>query len=328
MVKVGILGASGFTGIELLQHLQKHEVEVPVLNSTSFAGKKVSSLYPEFSDKELEFTNFSIEQINSMDLDLIFLALPHTVSMQFAPKLNCKIVDLSADYRFKDVKVFEKVYSAKHLDLNGNKKAVFGCPELFRKQIKKAELVANPGCYATSMILSGIPLVKKNLVKNFIFDCVSGYSGVGREKANDEKYLATIKDNYIGYNLSKHRHKYEVQQFLGKNVSFTPHVFQVFRGICCTGHILLKKTVSVEKLKKIYSNFFKNEPFVEVFNNGIPTLHDVQNSNFFKIGGFEIDECNQLVTIGCLDNLVKGASGQAIQNMNLMLGFDEKKGLT
>jgi len=323
--KVGIIGASGYAGFELLELLEKHGgVEVKVKNAHSHAGVKISELYPEYGGKNEVFSNYSVEEINSMDLDLVFLSLPAGMAAEIVPKLNSKtkIIDLSADYRFYDLKVFEKIYGVKHKDKKIAKNAVYGLPELFREKIK----TANPGCYATSMILSAFPLVKKKLAKNIIFDCVSGYSGAGRDKTSSAEYQKMIKDNFVAYNISQHRHLFEVKQFLGKKISFTPHVFGSFRGIMCSMHAILGKKTTAEKVLELYSEFYKNEKFVKV-GKGIPDLNSTKKTNYFSIGGFEIDSSNQLIAIATEDNLVKGAAGQAVQNMNLMLGFDEAKGL-
>ncbi len=326
---VGIIGASGYAGFELIKILEKHGgVKVKVKNAHSHAGMKISALYPEYPEKNGTFSNFSIEEINKMNLSLVFLSLHAGMASEIVPKINSKtkIIDLSGDYRFSDLDVFEKIYGVKHSDKKIAKTAVYGLPELFREKIKKAGLVANPGCYATSMILSAYPLIKKKLAKHIIFDCVSGYSGAGREKTSNAEYQKMIDENFVAYNISQHCHLFEVRQFLGKNVSFTPHVFGAFRGIMCSMHAILNRKISQEKILELYLKFYENEKFVKV-GKGIPDLHSTQKTNYFSIGGFEIDSSNQLITIATEDNLVKGAAGQAVQNMNLMLGFDETKGL-
>lgn len=319
--KAGIIGASGYTGYELIKILKKHpNVELVVLNSKSYAGQTVKSLYPDFWDEELKFTNLPTEEINK--LDLVFLAVPHKTAMEIVPKLKCRIVDLSADYRFKKIDVYEKVYETEHTDKKT--KAVYGLPELFKEKIKKAKIIANPGCYATASILSAYPIQK--LAKYIIFDCKSGYSGAGKKSSyyNDPK---NYKDNILAYKLTKHRHKYEIEQFIKTKLSFTPHVIPTFQGMMCTMHALLKKNISKDEIKKIYNDFYKEQPFIKIIENKIPELHDIQKNNYCCIGGFEIDENNQLVIVAVIDNLIKGASGQAVQNMNIMLGFDEVEGL-
>jgi N-acetyl-gamma-glutamyl-phosphate reductase len=323
MKKVGIIGASGYTGYELVKLLTEHsKVDLMVLNSRSYAGKKVKELYPYF-DEDIKFTGYSIDEINSLNLDLLFLALPHGESMKIVPKLKkrMKIVDLGADYRFKKFEKFEEVYGISHSDKG--RKAVFGLPELFREKIKKAKLVANPGCYVTASVLAGLPIQK--FAKYIVFDCKSGWSGAGKESvyAKDED---VIKDNIQAYKLVKHRHKYEIEQFVKTKMSFTPHVINTYRGLMCTMHAVLRDGLSREEILKLYKEYYKGEGFVKVMNE-VPDLHKVQETNECSIGGFEIDENNQLVVVSVIDNLIKGASGQAVQNMNLMLGFLENEGL-
>ncbi|MFH1642155.1 MAG: N-acetyl-gamma-glutamyl-phosphate reductase, partial [Nanoarchaeota archaeon] len=251
-----------------------------------------------------------------------FLAVPHKTAMEIVPKLKCKVVDLSADYRFKNHNQYEKVYNIQHTDKKT--KAVYGLPEIFKEKIMKAKVIANPGCYPTACILATYPIQK--LAKYIVFDCKSGYSGAGKAPSyyNDSKNL---QDNILPYKLTKHRHKYEIEQFIKPKLSFTPHVLPTFQGMLCTAHIILKKNIQKEEIIKMYKDFYKDEPFTQVLEEKIPDLHDIQKTNYCKIGGFEIDENNQLIIISVIDNLIKGASGQAVQNMNLTFGFDETEGL-
>ena len=320
MKQVGIIGASGYTGYELIKILKKHpKVKLAILNSGSSAGQFVKSCYPDFWDSDLKFTNASMDEINK--LDAVFLAVPHMAAMDIVPKLKCRIIDLSADYRFGNPENYKKAYGTEHKDKKT--KAVYGLPELFCEDIKKVKLIANPGCYATGMILSSYPIQK--LADYIVFDCKSGWSGAGKTSAY-AKDPSLIKDNLIAYKLTSHRHKYEVEQFIKTKLSFTPHVFDTFQGMMITSHILLKKNEKPEEIKKKYIEFYKNCPFVEI-SEKIPDVHSVQKTNKIIIGGFEIDENNQLVIVAVLDNLLKGASGQAVQNMNLMFGFEETEGL-
>ncbi len=319
--KVGIIGASGYTGYELIKILKKHpNVELSVLNSQTYAGQTVKSLYPDFFDSSLKFTNVPIEEISN--LDLVFLAVPHKTAMGIVPKLKCKVVDLSADYRFKKTEIYEKVYGIKHTDKKT--KAAYGLPELFKEKIKKANVIGNPGCYATVCTLSAYPIQK--LAKYIVFDCKSGWSGAGKESAY-AKNPDIIKENMVAYKLTNHRHKPEIDQFIKSKSSFTPHVIDAFQGMMATAHILLKKTMSKEQIVKMYEDFYKGQPFVKIVKGKIPEIKDAAKTNYCRIGGFEIDENNQLVVVAVIDNLLKGASGQAVQNMNLMLGFDESEGL-
>lgn len=320
-IKAGIIGASGYTGYELLKILSRHKnADLAFLNSKSHNGQTVKSVYSDFWDEKLKFTNLSMDEINKTKADVVFTALPSKESIEVVRKLKVRVIDLSADFRFSDPKVYEKIYGIKN---NSGINAVYGLPEMFRKEIKKAKVVANPGCYATACLIAALPIQK--LAGNIIFDCKSGYSGAGARPAyvnQPENY----SDNIIAYNITKHRHKYEIGQFIKTKLSFTPHVIPTFRGLMCTMHAMLKKKGDGEKIKKLYKNFYVNEPFVRIMDK-IPELHDVQNNNSCCLGGFETDENNQLVIISVIDNLLKGASGQAVQNMNIMFGLDEGEGL-
>jgi N-acetyl-gamma-glutamyl-phosphate reductase len=324
MKSVGIIGASGFTGHELVKLLGAHElVELKVLNSRSYAGKKVSSLYSSFEGDDV-YTGYSMDEINALNLDLIFLALPHAQSMDTIAALNTtetKLIDLSADYRFQDAGTYEKVYGRAPIPTQYD--WVYGLPELFKADIQKAHAVANPGCYATASILAAYPV--QDLATHIVFDCKSGWSGAGRD-SSFAKNPALLKDNLIAYKLTKHRHKYEVEQFVKTPLSFTPHVFDTFQGMMCTAHILLEGDVTAEQIKQRYQDFYADAAFVHV-NENTPEVRQTQKNNFCDIGGFEIDETNQLVVVSTLDNLWKGAAGQAVQNMNLMLGLEETAGL-
>ena len=321
--RIGIIGASGYTGHELLKLLKKHkEIEIVALNSRSYEGRRVKDLYHGFEGDEA-YTNYSVEEINSLKPHLVFLALPNGQSMEYAKNLDkrIKIIDLSADYRFKDLSKYEKVYGIK--PVYEKNKAIYGLPELFRERIRKAKIVANPGCYVTASILAAYPIQK--FTKYIVLDCKSGWSGAGKE-SEYAKDPCIIKDNFVPYKITCHRHKYEIEQFVKTKLSFTPHVMDTFQGMMCTAHILLKKNMTREEIIAMYKDFYKDSPFVRIKEN-IPQVKDTQKTNYCDIGGFEIDENNQLVIISTIDNLLKGASGQAVENMNLMLGFDEKEGL-
>jgi len=318
-IKAGIIGAAGYTGYELIKILSKHKnVDLIYLNSRTYKGKTVKSVYNDFFDKELRFTDASFEELNQTDI--VFTALGSGESLGVIPQLKTKVIDLSADYRFLDIELYEKIYNKKHKQKID---AVYGLPELFRDKIRNAKLVANPGCYATACLLAALPM--QNLAKNIIFDCKSGYSGAGI-KSTYINQPENYSDNIIPYNITKHRHKYEIEQFIKTKISFTPHVIPTFRGLMCTIHALLEKNIDAKEIKKLYQEFYQNEPFVKVIDK-IPELHDVQNNNYCCLGGFEVDENNQLVVISVIDNLLKGASGQAVQNINIMFGMDEKEGL-
>ena len=251
-IKAGIIGASGYSGYELIKILSKHKfVDLAFLNSKSHKGQAVKSLYNDFWDDKLKFTNLSLKEINKSNADVVFTALPSAESLEIAPQINTKVIDLSADYRFSDLKIYEKVYEAKH-----KKKisAIYGLPELFRNKIKSAKVVANPGCYAAACILAALPIQK--YASYIIFDCKSGYSGAGAKPAyvnQPENY----SNNIIPYNITSHRHKYEIGQFIKAKLSFTPHVIPVFRGLMCTMHALLKKKTDAAKIKKLYQKYYR-----------------------------------------------------------------------
>ncbi|HLC65625.1 MAG TPA: N-acetyl-gamma-glutamyl-phosphate reductase [Candidatus Nanoarchaeia archaeon] len=323
MIEVGIIGASGYTGHELIKLLNNHKkVKVVAANSRTYEGKRVSELYPDYRGN-LRYTNFSVSEINSMKPDLLFLALPHGNSTGIVQQLDkdIKVIDLGADFRFSSMKMYEKVYGIKSPVKKNT--AVYGLPELFREKIKKAHIVANPGCYSTACILAAYPIQK--YAKYIVFDCKSGWSGAGKDSVY-AKNPSIVKDNLIAYNIVKHRHKYEISQFIKTPLSFTPHVISTFQGMMCTAHILLRKNTEKEKIIKIYKKFYNDSKFTRIADK-IPEVRDTQKTNFCRIGGFEIDENNQLVIVSTIDNLLKGASGQAVQNMNLMFDFDETEGL-
>ena len=312
-MKVGVLGASGFVGLELLKLLQGHDVEVPVLNSKRFAGKKVCSLDKSFPSKAPRFTGYSVEQTAATSLDLVFFCLPHGEAAKIADLFDCKVIDLSADHR--------AVKKA------GRKKVAYGLPELFADEIRKADLIANPGCYATACLLSALPLKEKGWLKHTVFDCLSGYSGAGREKSEVWQATRKLSGNAWAYDLTSHRHVNEIQAVLGKTFSFTPHVVPLFRGLLCTQHATLRKPLEGRAAAKAFRAFYRGHPFVRPLEAGVPDLASTQYTPFFEIGGFEVDASSHLVTVGSLDNLLKGAASQAVQNMNLALGFPETRGL-
>ena len=326
MFKVAIIGASGYTGGELLRMLLNHpEVEITDITSRQYDGTPAHKIHPHIRDSGLEFKNKSPSEL---DADVVFTATPHGASMKIVPEIldtGAKVVDLSGDYRYRDTAVYEKWYGMEHTDKEN--KGAFGLPELYRDEIKKANLVANPGCFPTGAILSSYPLVKNDLVERIIIDSKTGVSGAGVNPSATTHY-PNIADNVNPYKISSHRHMSEIQQelhgFEGVKVSFTPHLVPVNRGIQTTSHSFL-----TDEIRALYEKEYGEEFFIKLMDEGeIPHLSSVRGSNFVHIGGFEIDETGRLVMLSCIDNLVKGASGQAIQNMNILLGIDERLGLT
>ena len=330
MYKVAIIGASGYTGGELLRMLLNHpEVEVTDITSRQYDGTPAHKIHPHIRDSGLEFVD---KQPDELDADVVFTATPHGASMKIVPSIletGTKVVDLSGDYRYRDVDVYEKWYGMEHTDKEN--KGVFGLPELYRDEIKKAKLVANPGCFPTGAILSSYPLVKNDLVDRIIIDSKTGVSGAG-VNASATTHYPNIADNINPYKITSHRHMSEIQQelhgFDDVKVSFTPHLVPVIRGIQTTSHSFLIKDITTDELREVYEKEYGNEYFIKLMDEGeIPHLSSVRGSNFVHIGGFEIDETGRIVMLSVIDNLVKGASGQAIQNMNILLGLDESTGL-
>lgn len=331
MFKVAIIGASGYTGGELLRMLLNHpEVEITDITSRQYDGTSAHELHPHIRDSGLVFKNKSPEEL---DADVVFTATPHGASMKIVPELldaGMKVVDLSGDYRYRDTEVYEKWYGMEHTD--SENKGVFGLPEIYRDEIKNAKLVGNPGCFPTGAILSSYPLVKNDLVDRIIIDSKTGVSGAGVNPSSTTHY-PNIADNVNPYKITAHRHTSEIQQelhgFEDVKVSFTPHLVPVNRGIQTTSHSFLKEDVTPAEIREIYEKEYGDEYFIKLMDDGeIPHLSSVRGSNFVHIGGFEIDDTGRLVMLSCIDNLVKGASGQAIQNMNIILGIDERSGLT
>lgn len=329
--KIGIIGATGYTGVELVKILINHPgVELSYLTSTSYAGKDINEVYPFlkglFSKKLQEYSASAKELKN---LDLVFLGLPHGHAMQIVPELlekNIKVVDLGADFRYQDIKAFEKNYQ-KHTAKETNAIAVYGLPEYNRAKIKKAVLVANPGCYVTAATLGLKPLIDSgNFVPgSVIVDAKSGVSGAGRSLTN-ETHFPEINQNFSAYKIGVHRHQSEMEQNLGTDVLFSPHLLPINRGILATCYVTLKKKLTKKQLFKLYEDKYNNEYFVKLSEN-LPAIKEVAGSNLCRIGIVYQEEQQRVIVVSVIDNLLKGASGQAVQNMNLMFGFAEDTGL-
>jgi N-acetyl-gamma-glutamyl-phosphate reductase len=322
-MKVAIVGASGYAGGELVRLLLHHSAaKVTCVTSRKLAGTPLDQVHPQLKGfTDLKFEN---PEIDAIDADVAFLAVPHTAAMTYAGKLlsrGIKVIDLSADYRLpKDV--FEKVYGVPHIDYFP---APYGLPELHRKDCINAKFVSNPGCFPTGATLAAAPLAK--YAHTVIFDSKTGVSGAGDNPSATTHY-PNIGDNVGPYKLTTHRHLAEMKQeiaFLGSKakVYFTPHLVPVNRGILTTAHILLNEPMEQNEVEKLYRDFYKEEFFVRYQK---PLLAAVRGSNFCDV--MVESEGSRVVAISAIDNLVKGASGQAIQNMNLMCGYPEKDGLT
>ncbi len=327
---IGIIGGSGYTGGELLRLLAQHpEAKVRAVTSRSMKGQKVSGTHTHLRKiYDLDFEDMIPEDVASR-CDIVFTAVPHGTAMQVVPALldnGVKVIDLSADYRLK-TDVFEKTYKMKHTD---PRDAVYGIPEL-HPEVAEQKFIANPGCYPTGASLAAAPLADAGLIERVVFDSKSGISGAGAEPTEVSHY-PNMAENIQAYKLTSHRHRAEIVQELTrldsglKSISFTPHVIPSVRGILTTAHIFVKKELGAEDVGEIYRDFYHDKPFIRLIQ-GIPMLGSVRGSNFCDIG-FEIEKnSDRIVVISAIDNLVKGASGQAIQNMNLMFGLAETTGL-
>jgi N-acetyl-gamma-glutamyl-phosphate reductase len=338
MIKAAIFGASGYTGQELTRILSGHpEVKLVAVTSRRFAGQQVSEVFPALHG----LTSLKYQKATPAEIcricDVVFLALPHGVSMEIAPEFirsGKKVIDLSADYRLRDLKVYETWYG-KHSSSKFIKDAVYGIPELYRQKIKKAKFIANPGCYPTSIILGLAPMLKKKLVdvSTIIADSASGVSGAGREPLTGSLFCE-VDGGYKAYKVGKHRHLPEIEQELnalaGKKfaISFTPHLLPVKRGILSTIYAQLKKEITLPELHSIYSEFYAKEKFVRICPQGVyPNISSVCGSNYCDIGLAVDSRTKRVIVMAAIDNLVKGAAGQAVQNMNIICGFQEDAGL-
>ncbi|MDK2793296.1 MAG: N-acetyl-gamma-glutamyl-phosphate reductase [Deferribacteres bacterium] len=332
-MRIGIIGATGYTGFELIKILSRHKnVKISAVTSDTSAGKKISEIYPYLSnicENELLPNNF--EQIQEI-VDVVFLCLPHGASQEAAKYFFEKgklVIDLSADFRITDATLYESVYKTKHNAVDVLANSVYGIPELFAEKIKGSKMIANPGCYPTSVILPLYPLLKDNLIeKNMIVaDSKSGVSGAGKTPSAKTHFCETNED-FKPYGIFSHRHNPEIDFILSDaspqtHVIFTPHLLPVNRGIEST--IYLKKNCNFS-LKNVLMDFYKDSFFVRIRkDDSIPSIKDVAMTNFVDINIFENGK--NVIIVSCIDNLIKGASGQAVQNMNIALGFDEKEGL-
>lgn len=336
MIKVGIVGGTGYTGVELLRLLAGHsDVRVVAITSRKEAGMPVAEMYPSLRGAyDLCFSDPADAGLNQCDV--VFFATPNGIAMEQAAALldaGVRVIDLAADFRIKDVAEWERWYGMKHAAPNLIAEAVYGLPEINREQIKRAQLIANPGCYPTAVQLGFIPLLKAGAVdpQYLIADAKSGVSGAGR-KAEVHSLLAEAGDNFKAYGVAGHRHLPEISQGLaGVNnsavgLTFVPHLTPMIRGIHATLYARLSKDINVQEL---FEQHYANEPFVDVLPAGShPETRSVRGANVCRIAVHRPQGGNTVVVLSVIDNLVKGAAGQAIQNMNIMFGFAENKGLT
>jgi N-acetyl-gamma-glutamyl-phosphate reductase len=330
MINVGIIGGTGYTGGELARLLCRHpQMNIVSMTSRRHPGVKVQKGHPFLEG----FIDLRFTETVSDDCELVFVATPYGASMDITPQLldrGMKVVDLSGDYRLHDVRTYKQWYGIDHRDQEHLPDSVYGIPELFRDQIKGADLVANPGCYPTCTLLTVAPLYKKGLVEaDLIVDAKSGTSGAGMEPT-PLCHHPNCSDSVIAYKVGKHRHTPEMEMVINtmantdSKVVFTPHLVPLIRGILSTCYAKLKEPVGYEEMSSIYEDFYRGERFVRVTPN--PSMRSVVGSNFCEVG-FAFASDTTVVSIGAVDNLVKGASGQAIQNANLMLGLEESMGI-
>ena len=338
-LNIAIVGSSGYTGGELFRLLIHHpRAAVTAVTSEKSAGRPITDIFPHLSG----LTDLVCEPLDpetvARKADFVFLALPHVAAQEAAyrfHRLGKKVVDLSADYRISDPAVYEKWYEHRHQYPDLLKTAVYGLPELYREKIRSAALVANPGCYPTSAILGLAPLIVNAVVdpETLVIDSKSGVSGAGRSPSL-AYHFPEVNEGLMAYKIGTHRHTPEIEQELsalaGRTItlSFTPHLIPMNRGILTTIYAGLSGSADGGRVHGLYRDFFKNAPFVRVLPPGqFPNVRNVRGSNFCDIGVTVDQRTNRVVAVSAIDNLVKGASGQAIQNMNLMEGFAETDGL-
>ena len=337
-MKASVIGATGYAGVELLRLLDGHpEAEIAVITSESSTGEAIASMYPHLSGR-IEKNLQSMQELDTIAAasDVIFIALPHGHAMKIGKQLRgskTKIIDLGGDYRFKDYHVFEQWYKVKHEDPEAQ--AVYGLTELFRDKVRGAQLVANPGCYTTCSILALVPLLKYKLIetKGIVIDAKSGTTGAGRSLKAGSLYCS-VNESFKAYGVASHRHTPEIEQiyseFAGEDVviQFTPHLLPVDRGIYVTCYAQLKQGVTDAQIEEAYQAMYGDEFFIRLRGKGVcPELKNIRGSNYVDLGWQTDKRTGRIIVMNCIDNLVKGAAGQAVQNMNVMFGIDEAVGL-
>lgn len=338
MLKIGIMGVRGYTGEELLKILLHHpRVKICCVQARVEKPTPLSEVLPRFShETDLVLADYPPD-VMARGCDVVFLALPHTVSMSVASiilKKGKKVVDLSADFRLKDTALYKRYYAKDHSASEFLKGAVYGLPELYREKIKMTKLIANPGCYPTGILLGAYPILKKGSAESsFIADAKSGVTGAGRSMSEAFQF-AEVNESFKAYKVAEHQHVPEMEEVLAEtlhkkvSVVFTPHLVPINRGILSTLYFRLKKSVSNRDLTTLYREFYKKEPFVRVLSEGkLPEVKHVLYTNFCDVAVKVDSERKSIIVVTVIDNLVKGAAGQAVQNMNLMAGFRETEGL-
>lgn len=339
-IKVAIIGASGYTGCELIRILSDHsQVQISYLIANNNAGQKISSLYPQFSNIDLPILS-KLEDVDFSNLDAVFGCLPHGSSHSIFEEIlrksankNLKIIDLSADFRIQNIEEYQKWYHTEHLAPDLQKKAIYGLTEINREKIKKSNLIACPGCYPTSIILPLYPLLKYKIInnENIIIDSKSGTSGAGRNLKTNNLFCE-INESVKAYSIGNHRHIAEIEQALSiasdSNIiiEFTPHLLPINRGIISTIYCSLNDKIKIEDAKNCLNKFYEDEFFINIKDNEL-SIREVIGTNFCNISINKGRKENQLIIVSVIDNLCKGASGQAVQNFNIMFNLDENEGL-
>lgn len=338
MIKIGIIGVSGYTGAELARILSNHpKVSLTVATSRQYAGKRLAEVFPHLQGvTDIVCQDIHIDNM-PQQADIFFTAVPHKSAMAIVPHLlsaGKKVIDLSADFRLHNVKVYEQWYQP-HTAQEYLAEAVYGLPELHRDQIKACRLIANPGCYPTSIILGLAPLLAANIIapETIVADAKSGTSGAGRTAQTAALYCE-VNDGFRAYKIGNHRHTPEIEQEISllcnQNIAltFTPHLLPMSRGIYSTIYATSRQSLEDDELYQIYQDFYQDEPFIRLCQPGTyPATQFVRGSNFCDIG-FKFDKrTNRIIIMSVIDNLVKGAAGQGVQNMNLLCGFPETAGL-
>ncbi len=337
-LQIAIIGASGYTGAELIRILLNHKkVEISALIANSNAGQKIEQLYPHLTHYNLPDVK-KLEEIDFSKIDAVFGCLPHTTSQETFKKLipqnpHLKIFDLSADFRLEDPADYQKWYEHEHIAKDLQPQAVYGLSEIHRNKIKKASLIACPGCYPTSSLLPLIPLLENNLIttQDIIIDSKSGTSGAGRS-IKQGNLFCEVNESVKAYSIGTHRHIGEIEQELGKaakskiEIDFTPHLLPISRGIISTIYVKINPKFSLQDIQNCLETKYADEPFVRLIK-GEPNIKDVVGTNFCVMTAKQGRTSGRAVLVSVIDNLCKGASGQAVQNLNIVFGFDEKEGL-
>lgn len=337
MIKAGIIGATGYAGVELVRLLVNHpEVEIAAISSVSYEGKSLSEIYPNL--KEIVDDILTNDENVIDKSDVIFASLPHGLSEKYAKlcdEKNKKFIDLGADFRLYNEEDYNEWYGLNYNEKDLHNKSIYALPEIYREKIKDYNIIGNPGCYPTSIALGLYPLLKNKVadVKHIIIDSKSGVSGSGRKMTQNTHY-PDLNETFTAYKVAQHRHTPEIEQTISDIaeekalITFVPHLLPINRGILSTIYVDLNKDVTLEEVYQMYVKQYENEPFVRVRNLGeVANIKNIRFSNYCDISLHKDERTNRIIVVSTIDNMVKGAAGQAIQNMNILFGLDETTGL-